>query len=160
MHQTNGNVHLQTGCARALGAWRLPLVATERPVRSAVAARCVLQLNTGGRGCEWLLHRGCSAARRHWGVARCAAEFRMKCRLRCRCARDVDMPCALQHGALAASLAVQLPSRPRVGRSNAACGASAAQCDCGACLFFPKEVISHRNKTKRLCWSSDVNWSG
>jgi hypothetical protein len=67
--------------------------------------------------CAAAARRGCTR-----GVARRTAEFRPKYRPRCRCVRDVDAPCALRRGALAA----QLLSMQRVGRSDAARGASAA----------------------------------
>ncbi len=44
-----------------------------------------------------------------------------------------------------------------MGCSNAARGAAAAQYDCGACLFFPDEMISYRDKTRKHCWLLLVN---
>ncbi len=99
------------------------------------------------------LLRGCSAELR--GVARFAAAAEAEVQAGgCRCARDVDvlsLLCALQCGlhiaAQCGALTEPLPSRRRVGRCNAARGAPAAQCDCGACLVFPKDIVSHQNKT-------------
>ncbi len=85
--------------------------------------------------------RGCTR-----GVALRTSESRPKCRPRCWCMWDVDVPCALRCWALAA----QLPSRQRSAWDVAMQRSAPQQHSMTVELvYYHKDVISYRNRTEK-----------